>query len=154
MLIRRQDKKAIFNIDTCRVLYVAETVGGCFKICADQFEQLGTYKTEERAMEVLDMIATQSALCNAGVAVYLADEIEKLGIWICRRSEDRMTKEELVIGNRYKIRRPSIADGNVNSYQWSDATLVDISTYIAVFSVGEYCVTYKFCQLRDEVKEA
>lgn len=28
-------------------------------------------------MEVLDMIATQSALCNAGVAVYLADEIEK-----------------------------------------------------------------------------
>ena len=27
MLIRRQDKKAIFNIDTCRVLYVAETVG-------------------------------------------------------------------------------------------------------------------------------
>lgn len=33
-----------------------------------------------------------------------------------------MTKEELVIGNRYKIRRPSIADGNVNSYQWSDAT--------------------------------
>lgn len=77
MLIRRQDKKAIFNIDTCRVLYVAETVGGCFKICADQFEQLGTYKTEERAMEVLDMIATQSALCNAGVAVYLADEIEK-----------------------------------------------------------------------------
>lgn len=77
MLIRRQDKKAIFNIDTCRVLYVAETVGGCFKICADQFEQLGTYKTEERAMEVLDMIATQSALCNAGVAVYLVDEIEK-----------------------------------------------------------------------------
>ena len=54
-----------------------------------------------------------------------------------------MTKEELVIGNRYKIRRPSIADGNVNSYQWSDATLVDISTHIAVFSVGEYCVTYK-----------
>lgn len=52
MLIRRQDKKAIFNIDTCRVLYVAETVGGCFKICADQFEQLGTYKTEERAMEL------------------------------------------------------------------------------------------------------
>ena len=50
---------------------------GCFKICADQFEQLGTYKTEERAMEVLDMIATQSALCNAGVAVYLVDEIEK-----------------------------------------------------------------------------
>lgn len=66
----------------------------------------------------------------------------------------KMTKEELVIGNRYKIRRPSIADGNVNSYQWSDATLVDISTHIAVFSVGEYCVTYKFCQLRDEVKEA
>lgn len=65
-----------------------------------------------------------------------------------------MTKEELVIVNRYKIRRPSIADGNVNSYQWSDATLVDISTHIAVFSVGEYCVTYKFCQLRDEVKEA
>ena len=65
-----------------------------------------------------------------------------------------MTKEELVIGNRYKIRRPSIADGNVNSYQWSDATLVDIFTHIAVFSVGEYCVTYKFCQLRDEVKEA
>lgn len=28
-------------------------------------------------MEVLDMIATQSALCNAGVAVYLVDEIEK-----------------------------------------------------------------------------
>lgn len=53
-----------------------------------------------------------------------------------------------------EIRRPSIADGNVNSYQWSDATLVDISTHIAVFSVGEYCVTYKFCQLRDEVKEA
>ena len=65
-----------------------------------------------------------------------------------------MTKEELVIGNRYKIRRPSIADGNVNSYRWSDATLVDIFTHIAVFSVGEYCVTYKFCQLRDEVKEA
>lgn len=58
-------------------VYVAETVGGCFKICADQFEQLGTYKTEEREMEVLDMIATQSALCNAGVAVYLVDEIEK-----------------------------------------------------------------------------
>ena len=77
MLIRRQDKKSIFNIDTCRVLYVAETVGGCFKICTDQFEQLGTYKTEERAMEVLDMIATQSALCSAGVAVYLVDEIEK-----------------------------------------------------------------------------
>lgn len=46
-----------------------------------------------------------------------------------------MTKEELVIGNRYKIRRSSIADGNVNSYQWSDATLVDIFTHIAVFSV-------------------
>ena len=77
MLIRRQDKKAIFNIDTCRVLYVAETVGGCFKICADQFEQLGTYKTEERAMEVLDMIATQSALCNAGVAAYLMNMPEE-----------------------------------------------------------------------------
>lgn len=47
-----------------------------------------------------------------------------------------MTKEELVIGNRYKIRRPSIADGNVNSYQWSDATLVDISTHIAVIQCG------------------
>lgn len=77
MLIRRQDKKAIFNIDTCRVLYVAETVGGCFKICADKFEQLGTYKTEERAMEVLDMIATQSALCNAGVAAYLMNMPEE-----------------------------------------------------------------------------
>lgn len=65
MLIRRQDKKAIFNIDTCRVLYVAETVGGCFKICADQFEQLGTYKTEERAMEVLHLIAKQRAQCKA-----------------------------------------------------------------------------------------
>ena len=47
MLIRRQDKKAIFNIDTCRVLYVAETVGGCFKICADDFELLGSYKRAE-----------------------------------------------------------------------------------------------------------
>lgn len=43
-----------------------------------------------------------------------------------------MTKEELVIGNRYKIRRPSIADGNVNLYQWSDATLVDISTHSGI----------------------
>lgn len=59
-----------------------------------------------------------------------------------------MTKEELVIGNRYKIRRPSIADGNVNSYQWSNATLVDISTHIAVFSVGEYCVTYKILPVK------
>ena len=65
-----------------------------------------------------------------------------------------MTKEELVIGKKYKIRRPSIADGNINSYQWSDATLVSISTRLAVFSVGAYCVTYKFSQLRDEVKEA
>ncbi len=65
-----------------------------------------------------------------------------------------MTKEELVIGQKYKIRRPSIADGNANSYQWSDATLVSISTRVVVFSVGAYCVTYKFCQLRDEVKEA
>lgn len=47
-----------------------------------------------------------------------------------------MTKEELVIGNRYKIRRPSIADGNVNSYQWSDATLVD-SLHILRYSVWE-----------------
>lgn len=65
-----------------------------------------------------------------------------------------MTKEELVIGQKYKIRRPSIADGNANSYQWSDATLVSISTHVVVFSVGAYCVTYKFCQLRDEVKKA
>lgn len=65
-----------------------------------------------------------------------------------------MTKEELVIGQKYKSRRPSIADGNANSYQWSDATLVSISTHVVVFSVGAYCVTYKFCQLRDEVKEA
>lgn len=42
-----------------------------------------------------------------------------------------MTKEELVIGQKYKIRRPSIADGNANSYQWSDATLVSISTRLA-----------------------
>lgn len=56
-----------------------------------------------------------------------------------------MTKEELVIGQKYKIRRPSIADGNANSYQWSDATLVSISTHVVVFSVGAYCVTYKFC---------
>lgn len=90
MLIRRQDKKAIFNIDACRVLYVAETVGGCFKICADQFEQLGTYKTEERAMEVLRLIAKQSAQCKAveilcgpvhegqtQSMVLLAEEIEK-----------------------------------------------------------------------------
>ena len=89
MLIRRQDKKAIFNIDTCRVLYVAETVGGCFKICADQFEQLGTYKTEERAMEVLHLIAKQSAQCKAVEILWpvhegqtqrmvlLAEEIEK-----------------------------------------------------------------------------
>lgn len=90
MLIRIQDKKAIFNIDTCRVLYVAETVGGCFKICADQFEQLGTYKTEERAMEVLHLIAKQSAQCKAVEIlcgpvhegqtqrmVLLAEEIEK-----------------------------------------------------------------------------
>jgi hypothetical protein len=34
-------------------------------------------KTIDTAMEVLDMIATQSALCNAGIAVYLVDEIEK-----------------------------------------------------------------------------
>lgn len=90
MLIRRQDKKAIFNIDTCRVFYVAETVGGCFKICTDQFEQLGTYKTEERAMEVLHLIAKQSAQCKAveilcgpvhegqtQIMVLLAEEIEK-----------------------------------------------------------------------------
>lgn len=92
MLIRRQDKKAIFNIDTCRVLYVAETVGGCFEICADQFKQLGTYKTEERAMEVLHLIAKQSAQCKAveilcgpvhdgqtqSIALLLAEEIEKM----------------------------------------------------------------------------
>lgn len=92
MLIRRQDKKAIFNIDTCRVLYVAETVGGCFKICADQFEQLGTYKTEERAMEVLDMIAKKSAENKAteilrglleeeqslNTALLMEEEIEKM----------------------------------------------------------------------------
>lgn len=65
-----------------------------------------------------------------------------------------MTKEELVIGKKYKIRRPSIEDGNANSYQWSDAMLVSISTHVVVFSVGAYYVTYKFSQLRDEVKEA
>ena len=77
MLIRRQDKKAIVNLDACRALCVGETISNRFSICTEKGEQLGTYKKEERAMEVLDMIATHSALCNAGVAVYLVDEIEK-----------------------------------------------------------------------------
>lgn len=90
MLIRRKDKKAIVNIDTCRVLYIGETIGNRFTICTEKGEQLGTYKTEERAMEVLDMIAKRSALCKAvellygplhegqsNMAVFLAEEIEK-----------------------------------------------------------------------------
>lgn len=61
MLIRRQDKKAIVNIETCRVLYIGETISNRFTIHTEKGEQLGTYKTEERAMEVLDMIAKKSA---------------------------------------------------------------------------------------------
>lgn len=90
---------------------------------------LGVYKTKKQVEKVLDEIAEQIGCCKADEIIYAGRGIGGL-------------------------RRPSIADGNVNSYQWSDATLVDISTHIAVFSVGEYCVTYKFCQLRDEVKEA
>lgn len=92
MLIRRQDKKAIVNIDTCRVLYIGETIGNRFTICAEKGEQLGTYKTEERAMEVLDMIAKKSAenkateiLCgpleeeqSLNTALLMAEEIEKM----------------------------------------------------------------------------
>lgn len=92
MLIRRQDKKAIVNIDTCRVLYIGETIGNRFTICTEKGEQLGTYKTEERAMEVLDMIAKQSAenkvteiLCgplereqSLNTALLMAEEIEKM----------------------------------------------------------------------------
>lgn len=92
MLIRRQDKKAMVNLDVCRVLYVAETVENRFKICTEEGVQLGTYKTEERAMEVLDMIAKKSAenkateiLCgpleegqSLNTALLMAEEIEKM----------------------------------------------------------------------------
>ena len=88
MLIRRQDKKAIVNIDTCRVLYIGETIGNRFTICTEKGEQLGTYKTEERAMEVLDMIAKNKVteiLCgplereqSLNTALLMAEEIEKM----------------------------------------------------------------------------
>ena len=70
MLIRRQDKKAIVNIDTCRVLCIGETIGNRFAICTEKGEQLGTYKTEERAMEVLHLIAKQIAQCKAAELLY------------------------------------------------------------------------------------
>lgn len=92
MLIRRQDKKAIVNIDTCRVLYIGETISNRFTIYTEQGEHLGSYKTEERAMEVLDMIAKKSAenkaieiLCgplekeqSLNTALLMEEEIEKM----------------------------------------------------------------------------
>ena len=47
-----------------------------------------------------------------------------------------MTKEELVIGNRYKIRRPSIADGNVIRISGA-MQLWLISLHILRYSVWE-----------------
>jgi hypothetical protein len=92
MLIRRQDKKAIVNIETCRVLYIGKTISNRFTIHTEKGEQLGTYKTEERAMEVLDMIAKKSAENKAteilrglldeeqslNTALLTAEEIEKM----------------------------------------------------------------------------
>lgn len=91
MLIRSQDKKIVVNTgDLTMFVYKKNENSHC--ICTERREELGSYKTEERAMEVLHLIAKQSAQCKAveilcgpvndgktqSIALLLAEEIEKM----------------------------------------------------------------------------
>ena len=91
MLIRSQDKKTVVNTGDL-TMFVCKKNGNCHCICTERCEELGRYKTEERAMEVLHLIAKQSAQCKVveilcgpvhegqtqSIALLLAEEIEKM----------------------------------------------------------------------------
>lgn len=91
MLIRSQDKKTVVNTGDL-TMFVYKKNENCHCICTERCEELGSYKTEERAMEVLHLIAKQSAQCKAveilcgpvhagqtqSIALLLAEEIEKM----------------------------------------------------------------------------
>jgi hypothetical protein len=55
MLIRSQDRKSLYNINTNRGLWISQRSKG-FVIVADGFGDMGTYSTEAKAIKVLDMI--------------------------------------------------------------------------------------------------
>ena len=91
MLIRSQDKKTVVNTGDL-TMFMYKKNEKCHCICTERCEELGSYKTEERAMEVLHLIAKQSAQCKAveilcgpvhdgqtqSIALLLAEEIEKM----------------------------------------------------------------------------
>lgn len=91
MLIRSQDKKTVVNTGDL-TMFVYKKNENCHCICTERREELGSYKTEERAMEVLHLIAKQSAQCKVveilfgpvhegqkqSIALLLAEGIEKM----------------------------------------------------------------------------
>ena len=54
MLIRSQDKKTIVNLDNiCEIASVSREI---YSFCGRNHTQIGAYSTEEKAINVLDMI--------------------------------------------------------------------------------------------------
>ena len=53
--VRSQDKMALSKYD---LLIVEKTTNGEYMFIADHYKNFGTYKTKERALEVMDAIQT------------------------------------------------------------------------------------------------
>ena len=64
-----------------------------------------------------------------------------------------MKKEDLVTGKEYRIRKQVQSEGMTKKYIWVPAVLEELSNHFAVFNTGKYRITFKYCQLRDEVRE-
>lgn len=61
--IRSQDKMALSKYD---LLIVEKTSNGEYMFIADHYKNFGTYKTKERALEVLDEIEEHLDYLNIG----------------------------------------------------------------------------------------
>lgn len=63
MLIRSQDKKRIANIGTCNLITIIDCFGETKNVTIDGMV-IGTYSTEEKAIEVLDIIQEGYLYCE------------------------------------------------------------------------------------------
>lgn len=63
MLIRSQDKKSLYNLDSNKGLWITARSKGT-TIVAEGLGDMGHYSTEAKAIKVLDMICDAYELCD------------------------------------------------------------------------------------------
>lgn len=66
MLIRSQDKKVLVNLDNATSLYISNKRVHAYYNDPENYDVVGEYSTEEKAIKALDMIQGTYSKYNAG----------------------------------------------------------------------------------------